>query len=220
MAGQRVVETNEGIQGEDMVAVFDQFARNMRDKGYHPVEALIKAGIRKGRALEIGPGPGYVGLEWLKRCPEAALTGLEISPAMLRMAEKNAAADALAARAEYKEGNCLKMPFQDGRFDAVFSNGSLHEWEDPVRAFDEIDRVLKPGGRVLIADMRRDVSPLLKWMIYFSTRPRAIRPGFLTSLAASYTVPELEAIASRSKLAGVAVRPDVFGLILTAEKPG
>jgi ubiquinone/menaquinone biosynthesis C-methylase UbiE len=212
---QRVVETNEGIRGEITVEIFDRFARGMRDKGYHPVEGIITSGIREGRALEIGPGPGYVGLEWLKRCPGAALTGLEISPEMLQLARRNALGYGLSARAEYVEGNCMDMPFPDGSFDAVFSNGSLHEWEDPVRALDEAFRVLRPGGRLFVADMRRDVNPLVKWMIYASTKPKEIRPGFLTSMAAAYTVPELREIAGRSRLQGVQVRPEFFGLTLT-----
>lgn len=218
MARQRVIETNEGIQGEITVEIFDRFARNMRDKGYHPVADIVRSGIGEGRALEIGPGPGYVGLEWLKRCPGAALTGLEISPDMIAMARRNAVAYGLAAQAEYVQGSCLEMPFPDGSFDAVFSSGSLHEWEDPVRAFCEIFRVLRPGGRCYVADMRRDVNPLVKWMVYASAQPREIRPGFLTSLAAAYTVKELAKIAGRARLQGVRVRPEFFGLTLTAEK--
>jgi len=216
MVRPRVIETNEGIQGEITVEIFDQFARNMRDSGHHPVAGIVEAGICAGRALEIGPGPGYVGLEWLKRCPDAELTGLEISPAMIRMARRNASQYGLSQRAEYVEGSCLGMPFPDGSFDWVFSSGSLHEWEDPVRAFNEVFRVLKPGGRCFVDDMRRDVNPLVKWMIYAAVRPRAIRPGFLTSLAAAYTAPELREIVGRSKLADVRVRPDFFGLTLTA----
>ena len=49
------------------------------------------------------------------------------------------------------------MPFDDSSFDAVISNGSLHEWEDSKRVFNEIYRVLRQGGRYCITDLRRDV---------------------------------------------------------------
>ena len=61
----------------------------------------------------------------------------------------------------------MEMPFPQASFDAVFSSGSLHEWENPKKSFDEIDRVLKPGGRYIVCDLRRNINPLLKWMTYF-----------------------------------------------------
>jgi len=218
MSKQRIVETNEGIQNELTVEVFDNFAKFMRDKGWNSVDSFLKAGIIGGNALEIGPGPGYVGLEWLKKSHGATLTGCEISPAMIRVAERNARDYGFTERTNYVEGNCMKMPFQDKAFDAVFSNGSLHEWEDPIQVFNEINRVLKHGGIFCITDMRRDVNPILKWLIYFSTKPKEIRPGFITSLNASYTVVELDKLLRQSALKSDSVQKEFFGLCLFGKK--
>lgn len=218
MTKQRIVETNEGIQGELTVEMFDRFARIMRDKGWNNVDRFLKVGITKGNALEIGPGPGYVGLEWLKRSSGSALTGCEISRDMIKLAEKNAKEYGFGAKASYVEGNCMQMPFEDNSFDAVFSNGSLHEWEDPIRVFAEIGRVLKPGGLFCITDMRRDVNPIVKRLIYYSTKPKEIRPGFITSQNASYTVSELQNILSRSALKNVVVQKESFGLCIFGKK--
>ena len=87
----RAIETNEGIQNEVTVEAFDAFARSMRDKGWNGVDGMIASGIKGGDVLEVGPGPGYVGLELAKKIHPKSLTGCEISPAMLRFAEKNAA---------------------------------------------------------------------------------------------------------------------------------
>lgn len=86
--------------------------------------------------LELGPGPGYLGLEWLKKTKDTALSALEISPAMIAKASKNAAAYGLTDRIKFFNGSCLGTPFPESAFSAVFSNGSLHEWEDPVRVFN------------------------------------------------------------------------------------
>ncbi len=218
MIKQRIIETTEGIQDTLTVEIFDNFAKGMRDKGWNNIDSLIKAGITKGNALEIGSGPGYVGLEWLKRTSGTTLTGCEISHEMIKLAEKNAKDYAYEARASYVEGNGMQMPFSDNSFDAVFSNGSLHEWEDPVPVFNEINRVLKPEGYFCITDMRRDVNPLIKWIIYSLTKPKEIRPGFLTSLNAAYTVDEINDLLSQSYLKDSVVKKEFFGLCLSGKK--
>lgn len=218
MVKQRIIETNEGIQDKITVEVFDRFARVMRDKGWNNVDSIIQAGITKKKVLEIGPGPGYVGLEWLKKCPDSTLVGCEISREMIRLADKNARDYGFESRVDYVEGNCMQMPFPDASFDAIFSNGSLHEWENPIKVFNEINRVLKPGGPFCVTDMRRDVNPLIKWMIYASTKPKEIRPGFLSSINASYTVNEIKNVLNQSKLRNASVRSEFFGLCISGRQ--
>jgi ubiquinone/menaquinone biosynthesis C-methylase UbiE len=65
---------------------------------------------------------------------------------MHNLAQHNAQTYGVAVRTQYRLGNCDHLPF-----DAVFTNGSLHEWVNPCGAFDEIWRVLKPGGKYFIA---------------------------------------------------------------------
>jgi hypothetical protein len=65
MVKARIPETDEGIQDERTVGLFDQMARRLRDNGYLVTEAILGSGIRSGSALEIASGPGYLGLEWL-----------------------------------------------------------------------------------------------------------------------------------------------------------
>lgn len=216
MIKTRVIETNEGIQNEVTVETFDVFARSMRDKGWNGVDGMIASGIRGGDVLEVGPGPGYVGLELAKKLHPSSLTGCEISPAMLRFAEKNAAEYAIPAR--YVLGNCMEMPFEDESFDTVISNGSLHEWENPIRAFNEIYRVLRSGGRYCITDLRRDVNRLKKAMVYLSTQPKEMRPGLIASLNAAYTVSEITELLRHSDLHGATVTSDFFGLCIAGEK--
>jgi len=150
---KRVVETNEGIQDNLTVEVFDVFAKGMRDRHWNNVDTILSTGITNGSALEIGPGPGYVGLEWLRQTHGTTLTGCEISKAMIAMAQRNSIAYGLTDRTAYVEGSGLLVLFPDHSFDSVFSNGSLHEWEDPLQVFNEIFRVLKPGGRFFITSL-------------------------------------------------------------------
>lgn len=218
MVKPRIVETDQGIQGEITVNIYDQMMRRMRDKGWMETGQILKAGITHGLALEIGPGPGYLGLEWLKKTSSTSLKALDVSPDMIHLAEKNAHDYGLNERASYFLGNALEMPFENETFDAVFSNGSLHEWATPQMVFDEIHRVLKRGGKCFIGDLRRDLNPLIKWFLIRMTKPKEIIPGLITSIQASYTFEEITAILGESQLKYASVKKTPIGLSIVGQK--
>jgi len=218
MTKARIIETESGITGEFDTQMYDIMMRNMRDKGWIETNLILKEGISSGLALEIGPGPGYLGLEWLKKTKGTRLKGLEISDDMIALARKNAAEYSLPDRVEYYQGDAKKMPFEDGHFDAVFTNGSLHEWARPIKIFNEVYRVLKPGGIYCISDLRRDMNLLVKWFMRLVTQPKEIRPGLVSSINASYTLKEIEAILGESNLKGYEVSKAMMGLVISGQK--
>lgn len=124
---------------------------------------------------------------------------------------RNARGYGLEADVEYFQANSMDMPLKDQSFDGVFSNGSLHEWENPAAVFNQIYRVLRPGGAYCITDMRRDVSVPVKWLIFSMTEPKEIRPGFLTPLNVSYTIEEIEEILKRTSLKNHSVKKNSSG---------
>ncbi len=218
MFERRVPETVDGIQDECTVEQYDGMQRGLRDAGHLPVDDLARFTREGDRGLEIGPGPGYFGLEWLKKTAGTSLVGLEISPAMIRVAEKNAGDYHLGGRAAYREGNALRMPFPDRSFDLVFSNGSLHEWEDARVVFEEVLRVLRPGGRVMVTDLKRDLSPEIFGFMREGCSGPEIRAGFETSVRASYRKEELKALLAPLPFLSVEVFAHPYGLVVTAEK--
>ena len=220
MIRRRVIETDQGIQGEFNVNKYDQMQRRLRDKGWIETKEIIKSGIAKGLALEIGPGPGYLGLEWLKNTQGTALKGLDISPDMISVAERNAKEYDLFERVEYVHSSGNKMPFADETFDAVFTNGSLHEWSDLENTYNEIWRVLKKGGRVFISDLRRDMFFLIKWFLWINTKPKEIRPGLVTSINAAYTPDEMTDLIKGTELKNCVVSGNPIGLKITGSKSG
>jgi ubiquinone/menaquinone biosynthesis C-methylase UbiE len=219
MIKPRVIETNEGIQNPVTVQDYDIFLRHMRDQGLLKIDAILDAGITTGPVLEIGPGPGYLGLEWLTKTTNTFLTGIEISSNMIDLATKNAREYGLTDRAAYQLGNAQEMPFADHSFVAVFSNGSLHEWEHPEKIFREIHRVLQPGGRVLISDLKRDLALPIKLLFYLGVKPKRMRHGLTTSLKAAYTASELTGLLQNSDLQYAQVSSNPFGLQFFGIKP-
>ena len=216
----RVVETEEGIQGEFNVETYDRFMRGMRDRGWIETNLVLESGITQGLALEVGSGPGYLGLEWLKKTQGTKLKAVEISPDMIDIAKRNAKEYGLQDRATYVKGDAREMSFDDNTFDAAFTNGSLHEWSQPKQILNEIHRVLKPGGRYLISDLRRDMNPIMKWLLWIFTKPREIRPGLISSINASYTPEEIRGMLAESNLTQATVRTVLVGLVVTGVKAG
>jgi ubiquinone/menaquinone biosynthesis C-methylase UbiE len=219
MPKPRIPET-EGVTGELTVHQYDALMRRLRDKGYLPTNAILEAGISAGDCLEIGPGPGYLGLEWLDKTAGTRLTGLDLSTDMLAVANENARQYGVQERVTYVEGRAQRMPFSSGRFDGVFSNGSLHEWTEPEAVFNEIDRVLKPGGRFFISDLRRDMNPAIRWFLKLNIKPKERRAGFLSSVAASYTPQEAENLLARSNLHDAQVLRRRMVLVVAGVKDG
>jgi ubiquinone/menaquinone biosynthesis C-methylase UbiE len=218
MVKPRIKETDTGIQGGFDIKAFDKMQRKMRDGNHLDTDQLIKFGIEHGFALEIGPGPGYLGLEWLHKTLNTTLKAVEISRGMIQLAEHHADEYNLRDRVTYLLGDAKNLPLEDGSFDAVFSSGSLHEWAEPVQIFNEIYRVLKPGGKYYISDLRRDLNPMMRFLIMKITEPKEILPGLISSLNAAYTKKELEIIIAESAFKGAIIKNNPVDLEITGLK--
>jgi ubiquinone/menaquinone biosynthesis C-methylase UbiE len=110
----------------------------------------------KSKVLEVAPGPGYFAVE-LAKLGDFAIVGLDISKTCVEIARENAAKSGV--RAEFRQGNAAEMPFGDEEFDFLFCRAAFKNFSEPIRALQEMRRVLKPGGRALIVDLRRDATP-------------------------------------------------------------
>ena len=216
MTKARVVEP-EGVTGEITVESYDKMMRGLMKKGYLDTSKLIEAGITSGSALEVGPGPGYLGIEWLTRTNNTFLKGLDLSADMITVAQRNAKEFHVDNRAEYVLGDAKHMLFHDEACDAVFSNGSLHEWSDPKAVLSEIYRVLKPGGVYYISDLRRDITLYARLLLQIAI-PRERKKGFLSSLNASYTTEEITPILRETQLNQAKVMKELWTIVITGRK--
>lgn len=106
-----------------------------------------------GSVLEVAPGPGYFCVE-LAKLGAYRITGVDLSPDMVRIARENAARAGVTA--EFEQGNAASLPFAADSFDLLVCRAAFKNFAKPVQALHEMHRVLKPGGRALIVDLRRD----------------------------------------------------------------
>jgi arsenite methyltransferase len=103
--------------------------------------------------LDLGSGAGMDSLVAAQMVgPQGRVTGLDMTPEMLAKAQA-AAAEIEAANVEFVEGEVEVLPFGDESFDVVISNGVIDLVPDKDAVFSEINRVLRPGGRIQIADV-------------------------------------------------------------------
>jgi len=112
--------------------------------------------IAPGNAvLEVAPGPGYFSIA-LAKLGDYLVTGLDISHTFVEIARRGAAEGGV--RVEFEQGSASRMPFAGDRFDFLVCRAAFKNFGEPVRALQEMRRVLKPGRRGLIIDLRKDAS--------------------------------------------------------------
>ena len=123
------ITTEYGTTGEVKTLLFDNFMRKARDNRWLDPKKYINFGISEGNVLQIGHGPGFTGLEWLKHTNDTKLVALEISPDMIKIAKRNIKEyPGLENRIEYINCSAEKMDIKDESINGIFCNGEVHEW--------------------------------------------------------------------------------------------
>ena len=97
--------------------------------------------------LDCGCGPGTITLGFAEIVSSGRATGIDVSESQVIDARKYAEA-AGRSNATFQVGDIYDLPFEDGTFDAVFTNAVLEHLSEPESAVREIHRVLKPGGMI------------------------------------------------------------------------
>ena len=136
--------------------------------------ALIKPG---DSVLDVGCGTGEVALVTKSRAKAGKVYGIDPAPEMIATARKKAARKKLDV--DFRVGVIEALPFPDSSIDVVTSSLMMHHLPEDlkVRGLAEIYRVLKPGGRLLIADFMRPTGSFLNHLFIAFTRHQGLKSG-------------------------------------------
>lgn len=105
------------------------------------------------RVVDLGCGAGFDSLIAARQVgPDGRVVGVDMTEEMLDRA-RAALEDAGGGPVEFRRGYLEEVPVQDGWADVVISNGAINLCPDKRRVFDEIHRVLRPGGRIQMGDI-------------------------------------------------------------------
>ena len=130
-------------------AAYDRLTGWLLGSFYDGIAADVAATASPGASvLDVGCGPGHL----TRRLAALGfdVTGIDLDPAMI---ERAAARGAGAGR--YLAADVAALPFEDDAFDLAVSTLSMHHWADAHAGIAEVGRVVRPGGRVLVWDLRR-----------------------------------------------------------------
>jgi ubiquinone/menaquinone biosynthesis C-methylase UbiE len=132
--------------------------------------ALLSELVRWGRTrepfdlLDVGCGTGTFAAMVSGAGLPAKIVGLDYAASMCRMAHQKARAASATDRVRFLNGDSEHLPFAAGSFDVITCSNSFHHYPHPDLAVQEMHRVLRPGGRLVILDGFRD--NVIGWFIF------------------------------------------------------
>lgn len=161
---------------------------------------IAGAGLGGGEeVLDVGCGTGTLAAMAARAAPGVKVTGLDADGAILARARRRAADLGLEIR--FDEGISTELPYADGSFDVVLCTLMLHHLsdQDKRRTAGEFARVLRPGGRLVVADPGRPQDPLMRVAVLVTVQ---LLDGLAnTSLNVRGELPELLAAAGFQEVA-------------------
>lgn len=182
----------------------------------------IATGLPPGASvLEVAPGPGYFSIE-LAKLGNFHIVGLDISHTFVKIAAEKAREQSLAI--DFRQGNASAMPFKPETFYFVFCRAAFKNFAQPVEAINEMHRVLRPGGRAVIVDLRKDVS-VSEIDAFVKSSGRNFFDSIITKLAfrtflikRAYTSQDFQRMAAQSRFGECRIVPGSIGFEIHFEK--
>ena len=168
------------------------------------VDHVVSLGVRSGLALDVGTGPGQIPIKLALKLPQLEIAGIDLSEAMLAKARNAAAAAGVEGQVRFELGDARRLPFPDHHFDLVMCNSLLHHAANPLATLNELARVTRPRGALLLRDLRRPSALAFPLHVAWFGRhyQGLMKQLFTDSVRAAYTLRELDDLLAKSKFVG------------------
>jgi ubiquinone/menaquinone biosynthesis C-methylase UbiE len=164
---------------------------------------LLK-GRERGRALDVGTGPGQIVIKLARCLTQWKFVGVDRSQGMIAQAQANlaSAGGGLAPRVEFQVADGNRLPFPDSSFDLVLCNSVLHHLAEPEKLLSEIARLVTSGGAILLRDLRRPGSFAYPLHVRWHGRHYSgvMYQLYCDSVRSAYTTPELKQLLNSAAL--------------------
>jgi SAM-dependent methyltransferase len=143
-----------------LTGLFDPVSKLTAREGTFKRRVLERAALAEGeRVLDVACGTGTLALSAARSARNVHVTGVDGDPAILERARAKAGNEVT-----FDAGLSTELPYDDGSFDVVLSTLFFHHLSDEakLRSAEEVRRVLRPAGRVVIGDLGRPQDPLMR----------------------------------------------------------
>jgi len=176
--GDALIPSDENRRMFDRIARRYDLLNGLMSLGLHriwrrqAVKSLCAKDFARGQPkfLDIGCGTGDLAIAVLHKEPSAHVTGIDLSVPMIEIADRKTRAAGLQSRATYQVGDATAMAFGDRAFDGIVSAFCLRNIDDRMKAFQEMQRVLRPGGTVVILELTKPAAIWPRLLHQFYTR--------------------------------------------------
>ena len=121
--------------------------------------------IRKsnpGHIVDIATGTGDLAIALARAITGAHVTGVDLSEGMITIGRRKVAGEKLSDRIDLITADCLSLPLDDASADAVTVAYGVRNFEHLDRGYDEMFRVLRPGGMLCVVELSTPVNPFVK----------------------------------------------------------
>lgn len=132
------------------------------DRSWRRATVNAAAAAHPGHILDIATGTGDLAMELARKCPDAHVTGVDLSEGMVEVGRRKVEAAGLSGRVTLGTADALALPFPDNSFDVITVAFGVRNFERLEQGYTEMKRVLRPGGSLMVLELSTPGSAVVR----------------------------------------------------------